>query len=85
MVGAHGPGDGWGAPKSEKARKTRARMRARYKLEKEGRVHKGDGKVVDHIRPLASGGAEDSSKNLRVRDAHSNNVSGGKLRHRIRK
>lgn len=85
MVGAHKAGDGWGAPATEKERKTRARMRARYKLEKQGRVHKGDGKVVDHIRPLSSGGAEDSPKNLRVRDAHSNNVQGGRLRHKIRK
>lgn len=38
---------------------------ARAMLEKEGRVRKGDGKDVDHKRPLRSGGGNDRS-NLRV-------------------
>jgi 5-methylcytosine-specific restriction endonuclease McrA len=42
-----------------------ARGRARYALEKEGRVHKGDGKDVDHKRPLSKGGSN-SESNLRV-------------------
>lgn len=38
---------------------------ARAQLEKEGRVRKGDGKDVDHKRPLRSGGGN-SRSNLRV-------------------
>ena len=34
-------------------------------MEKAGRVHKGDGKDVDHKRPMAKGGSNDRS-NLRV-------------------
>lgn len=83
MTGAHHKGTGWGEPKNEKARKTRARTRARYWAIKEGKVKVGDGKVIDHIKPLSKGGAEDAKSNLRVRDAHSNDVQGGKLRHHI--
>ena len=38
---------------------------ARKKLEKEGLVKKGDGKDVDHIKPVRSGGGN-ASGNLRV-------------------
>lgn len=38
---------------------------ARAKMEKEGRVRKGDGKDVDHKKPLRSGGSNARS-NLRV-------------------
>lgn len=41
------------------------RNHARREMEKDGRVHKGDGKDVDHKRPLAKGGSNDRS-NLRV-------------------
>ena len=41
------------------------RNKARRELEKEGLVHKGDGKDVDHRVPLDSGGSNDRS-NLRV-------------------
>lgn len=34
-------------------------------MEKEGKVHKGDGKQVDHKKPLTSGGTTTKS-NLRV-------------------
>lgn len=80
MTGAHKAGTGWGAPKDEATRKSRARMRARYHMEKAGRVKDGDGKIVDHITPLSKGGAESDMKNLRARDAQSNNRQGGKLR-----
>lgn len=43
-----------------------ARNRARRLMEKKGRVHKGDGKEVDHKRMLASGGSRTDPKNLRV-------------------
>lgn len=41
------------------------RNAARRRLEKEGRVHKGDGKDVDHTRPIAKGGTNRRG-NLRV-------------------
>lgn len=41
------------------------RNAARREMEKSGRVHKGDGKDVDHKRPIAKGGSNDRS-NLRV-------------------
>ena len=41
------------------------RKRLRRKLEKEGRVHKGDGKDVDHKTPLSKGGSN-SKSNARV-------------------
>jgi len=34
-------------------------------MEKAGKVHKGDGKAVDHIKPLSKGGSNDRS-NMRV-------------------
>lgn len=44
---------------------------ARAEMEKAGKVHKGDGKAVDHIKPLSKGGSSERS-NLRVVD---NNVN----------
>lgn len=46
-----------------------ARKRARYKLEKEGKVTKFDGKDVHHIHGIGGG---NSSKNLRAVDRSSN-------------
>ena len=46
-----------------------ARKRARYKMEKEGRVHKFDGKEVHHIHGIGGG---NSSKNLRAVDRSTN-------------
>lgn len=48
-----------------------ARNRARYKLMKEGKVHKGDGKDVDHKKPLTKGGSNKRS-NLRAVPASKN-------------
>ena len=45
--------DGKPAVKKKRA----ARNKARAILEKEGVVHKGDGKDVDHKKPLSKGGA----------------------------
>ena len=36
-----------------------ARNKARRDAEKEGRVKKGDGKELDHVKPLSKGGAKD--------------------------
>lgn len=41
----------------EQKRKRAQRNKARRMLEKEGIVHKGDGKDVDHKTPLAKGGS----------------------------
>lgn len=49
----------------EQVEKRAERNKARAMLEKEGRVSKGDGKDVDHKRPLRSGGGN-SRSNLRV-------------------
>lgn len=49
---------------SKKAKKDRAaRNRNRRRAEREGRVHKGDGKEIDHIDSSAS---HNSKSNLRV-------------------
>lgn len=47
------------------------RNSARATLEKEGRVRKGDGKDVDHARPIAKGGGNDRG-NLRVQSKSEN-------------
>ena len=41
------------------------RNAARSMMTKAGRVSKGDGKEIDHIRPLSKGGSN-GKKNLRV-------------------
>lgn len=48
-----------------------ARNSARRRLMREGVVKKGDGKDVDHKRPLSKGGGN-SRSNLRARSASSN-------------
>jgi hypothetical protein len=52
-------------------KKRAQRNKARRMLEREGIVHKGDGKDVDHITPLGKGGATVRS-NLRVKPASAN-------------
>lgn len=47
------------------------RNAARAKLMKEGKVRKGDGKQVDHKKPLSEGGSNKRS-NLRVTSAKTN-------------
>lgn len=56
-------------------KKREARNKARYDLEKEGKVHKGDGQDVDHRNPLAGGGSN-SPSNWRVRSVHANRSEG---------
>lgn len=45
---------------------------ARHELAKQGKVHVGDGKDVDHIKPLSKGGAPTSLANLRAVPASTN-------------
>jgi hypothetical protein len=57
---------------SKKAIKHRAaRVKARRELEKEGRVHKGDGMDIDHKKALSKGGSN-GKRNLRVVSKHKN-------------
>jgi 5-methylcytosine-specific restriction endonuclease McrA len=56
-------------PKIKKRRA--ARNKARRQLMKEGLVHKGDGKDVDHKKALSKGGSKARS-NLRVLSASAN-------------
>lgn len=57
--------------KPEVKKRRALRNKARRQLEREGKVHKGDGKDVDHKKPLSKGGSA-SRSNLRVRSASSN-------------
>lgn len=57
---------------SPEAKKDRAaRNKARRMMEKEGRVSKGDGKDIDHKKPLSKGGSN-GRKNLRVMSKSAN-------------
>lgn len=49
----------------EERKKRAERNAARREMEKKGKVRKGDGKEVDHVKPLSHGGSNGSS-NLRV-------------------
>jgi len=57
---------------TEAVKKKRAqRNKARRMLEREGVVHKGDGKDVDHTEPLSKGGKTVRS-NLKAKSASAN-------------
>jgi len=57
---------------TEAVKKKRAqRNKARRMLEREGVVHKGDGKDVDHTKPLSKGGKTVRS-NLKAKSASAN-------------
>lgn len=58
--------------KPEVIRKRVEQNKARRIMEQEGKVHKGDGKAVDHRVPLSKGGGT-TRRNLRVVPASSNN------------
>lgn len=67
------------ARESDERKKNRAkRNKARRQLEREGLVHKGDGKVVDHKKPLSKGGGTGRA-NLRVKSKASQDKQGGHL------
>lgn len=50
---------------------------ARRELSKEGKVSKGDGKDVDHIKPVSKGGTN-SRSNLRAISASANRAKGNR-------
>lgn len=58
--------------KPEVVKKRTEQNKARRLMEKAGKVHKGDGKAVDHTRPLSKGGSTER-RNLRVVPASENN------------
>ncbi len=64
---------------SAKQKRRRAqRNAARRKLEKAGKVHKGDGKDVDHKRRRANSSKMDNSEsNLRVQSKSKNRARNG--------
>ena len=62
-------------PKEKKKRA--ARNKARRMMEKEGRVHKFDGKDVNHKKPLRSGG-KTTRGNLQVQSRAKNRSNNGK-------
>jgi hypothetical protein len=63
-----------GKPKQRKERA--ARTAARELMIKKGRAKKGDGKDIDHKKPLRNGGSK-SINNLRVRDRSDNRSDNG--------
>lgn len=70
--------------KPDQIKKRALRNKARAELEKDGRVQKGDGKDVDHVRPLSKGGSS-SKKNLRVRPAGKNRSYSRNSDHSVKK
>ena len=63
---------------SAEQRKNRSeRVLARRELTNEGVVHKGDGKDVDHIKPLSKGGTN-ARGNLQAISAHANRSKGNR-------
>lgn len=67
--------------KPEQIAKRVARNKARRTLMAEGKVHKGDGKEVDHVKPLSLGGTNKRS-NWRVQDAEDNRSYARKSNHK---
>ena len=57
--------------KPEVKKKRAEQNAARRQMVAKGLVHKGDGKDVDHRKPLSKGGSN-SKSNLRVVSAHQN-------------
>ena len=57
--------------KPEQIKKRAERVKARRMMEKTGAAAKGDGKDVDHIKPMRSGGTS-TKGNLRMRSKSAN-------------
>lgn len=63
--------------KPEQIKNRAARNKARRTMAQAGKVHKGDGLEVDHIKPLSKGGSNKRS-NLRVTTRTANRRKGAK-------
>ena len=57
--------------KPEVKKKRAARNKARREAERDGRASKGDGKDIDHVKPLREGGSA-SKSNTRARSRRAN-------------
>ena len=57
--------------KPDQIKKRAERVKARRMMEKTGAAHKGDGKDVDHVKPMRSGGTS-AKGNLRMRNKSAN-------------
>lgn len=68
----------------ERKRKRAQRKRARRLMEKEGKVKKGDGKIVNHKKSLKKGGSN-SRSNLEVHSKKASDREGGKSGNRAGK
>jgi len=64
------------SPKAKKERNMR--NQARRRAVKAGKVKKGDGKEIDHKRPISKGGTN-NPKNLRVVSRKANRRRGAKI------
>ena len=69
------------AEKPERRKKRALRNKARRQMMAEGKVKKGDGKVVNHKKALSKGGS-DKRSNLEVHSKKASNREGGKLQPR---
>lgn len=56
----------------EQKKRRAQRNAARREMEQAGKVHKGDGKDVDHVKHKARGKLNNSKSNLRVMDKSKN-------------
>jgi hypothetical protein len=65
--------------KPSQIKKRAKRVTARRRMERAGKVHKGDGKDVDHKTPLRNGGGN-GKENLRIRDKSDNRSDNGKYK-----
>lgn len=72
------------AEKPERRKKRALRNKARRQMMAEGKVKKGDGKVVNHKKALSKGGS-DKRSNLEVHSKKASNREGGKLQPRSAK
>lgn len=70
--------------KPSEVKKRVKRNKARRHAIKDGRVKKGDGKDIDHKKPLRSGGSN-SKSNTRVRSRSANRSDNGNKRNRTKK
>ena len=66
------------AERPERVKERAKRNKARRELMREGKVKVGDGKVVNHKKPLSKGGGTTRS-NLEVQSKTASHREGGKL------
>lgn len=67
--------------KPERRKKRAQRNKARRWMKKEGKVKVGDGKVVDHKKPMSSGGRT-TKGNLRIMSQKASNKQGGRIKNK---